>query len=787
MKIKSPLIKKIAAILQALVPVMLALLLVATSSLPTFAAKSVHKEAPPESDVIAIPTNKWAVQVQPGSDPDQLAQSMGAENLGPVGTLENTYLFHIPGSEEVSAAAEMFATDSKVVWFEQQVAYQRVKREVTDPLFPSQWHLSNTGQSGGTSGQDINVVPAWDAGYTGNGVNIAVVDDGLQHTHPDISPNYNSAFSWDFIGDDGDPTPASTDGHGTSVAGVAAASADGSSCGVGAAYNAGLAGLRLIPDDGLTVDADEADALTYDYGNNHIYNNGWGSPDSGTLAGPGALAQTAIEDGIANGRSGKGSIYVWAAGNGQLLNDNVNYDGYANSRFTIAVGAVDNKGEQASYSEPGAALLVTAPSSGSTAGIPTTDLLGADGYSTGDCTSETSGFGGTSSSAALVSGVVALMLEANPNLGWRDVQHILVETAVKNHPGDPGWAVNGGGFNINHKYGFGRIDASAAVNLAKDWTNVGDVYTVNVAKAVGLPIPDNNATGVTSSINISEEFMLEHVEVVFTATHPYRGDLEVVLTSPSGTQSVLALKRTIDANDNYDSWKFMTVLNWGEYSAGNWTLQVSDKALNDIGTFVSWELNLYGRDVYTQETLTSVPLEDGWVLESSSGSKQGGSINKYNAYLRIGDNALSRQYRSILSFDTSSIPDDAEIVSVIFQFKYAATKGKLNHGNMLVDIRKGGFSNNNSLQKVDFQAKASQGKILIFKVSEKDVDGWYSQRLLLDHLQYVNPDGVTQLRLRFNKAATLNFKADFMSIFSGNDANVDNHPRLIITYFVPSP
>ena len=547
------------------------------------------------SQVNPTVTDTWAVKVAPGADPNALAHQMGAENLGRVGALTDYYLFRIPGSDsEATAMADVFAASSDVLWFEQQVARQQSKRVITDPSYSSQWHLA-----------DANVQAAWTAGYTGNGVTIAVVDDGLQYTHPDLSAQYVPAGSWDFNGnytyptvvEDSDPLPiaAKLDYHGTAAAGVAAANDDGASCGVGVAYDAGLAGLRLISDP--TTDAQEASALNYALSTNSIYSNSWGPVDDGIrLEGPGPLTLAALENAVTTGRGGKGSIFVWAAGNGLQYLDNVNYDGYANSRFTIAVGAIGDDGIQSYYSEPGAAMLVTAPSSGNGANIAitTTDLAGTPGYTTGDCYSS---FGGTSSAAPLVSGVVALMLQANPNLGWRDVQHILVNTAVQNDALSP-WTTNGAGHLVNHKYGFGLVDAGAAVTMASTWTNVGTAYTISSgAIPVNQQIPDLESVGgldgITSNFVVNQNIKLEHVEVVFNATHPFRGDLKVVLTAPSGVQSILAENHQ-DEGDNYASWKFMTVRDWDESSVGTWTLQVLDTANLDVGTFDSWELILHG-------------------------------------------------------------------------------------------------------------------------------------------------------------------------------------------------
>lgn len=559
-------------------------------------------------------TGDWAVHLAPGADPASAAAEFGAISFEPVGNLKDVYLFRMPESAGDASKKAAPRIGPGILWHEEQVARQRYRRLPTDPLFVSQWHLNNTGQTGGTSGQDANVVAAWNLGYTGSGVTIGVVDDGLQHSHPDLTANYSAALSWDFNGNDADPTPTSTlDDHGTAVAGVAAARDDGSSCGVGVAYRAQLAGLRLIA--APNTDADEANALSHEDQNIHIYSNSWGPNDDGaTLEGPGTLTRAAIADSIANGRGGRGSLYVWAGGNGNGAYDNTNYDGYANSRYVIAVAAVDHNGIQSYYSEPGAPLLVTAPSNGELVGITTTDLLGTSGSNTsasptGDCRND---FGGTSSATPLVSGVVALMLQANPNLGWRDVRHILLGTATRNHTSDSDWAMNGGERWVNHKYGYGRVNAGSAVTAAaKRARNLGPESVVDGGtRNPGLAIPDNTAGGVSDSVALTGNMIVESVEVVFSATHTYRGDLRVTLTSPSGTQSVLADEHN-DGTNNYSSWTFTSARHWGELSAGTWTLRVEDLASIDTGTFTSWRLVLHGRQPIFSDVGTTHPLWRG--------------------------------------------------------------------------------------------------------------------------------------------------------------------------------
>ena len=544
--------------------------------------------------------NRWVVRMSPGTDAAAAAAAAGTTAARPTGIIADTFIWEFPETAAGSipeTLSEAISTRSHgLVAAYPLVARQQQPRLVpNDPLFVNQWHLRNTGQGGGTAGEDANVTGVWDT-YRGTGVTIAIVDDGLQHAHPDLVSHYIAAASYDFNDDDPDPTPVSTDGHGTAAGGVAAATGNNGLGVSGAAPGASLAGLRLIA--GPADDLMEATALTYALADVDIYSNSWGPADSGTqLSAPGPLTLAALERGVTEGRGGLGTIYVWSAGNGLDNDDNVNYDGYANSRFTIAVTAIDNQGQQSWYAEPGAAILVAASSNGGTLDITTTDLLGTAGYNTatsgagGDYTNT---FGGTSSAAPLVSGVVALLLEANPDLGWRDVQHVLVDSARRNDPTDADWVQNGAGRWVNHKYGFGAVDAAAAVALAETWTAAGpEVTAASGTQTVGLAIPDNDPTGVSTSFTMSADLATEWVEVTFSATHSYRGDLEVVLTSPAGTQSVLAEQRG-DPGDHYAGWKFTSARHWGESSAGTWTLTVRDLGAADLGTFTSWSLDVYG-------------------------------------------------------------------------------------------------------------------------------------------------------------------------------------------------
>ena len=166
--------------------------------------------------------------------------------------------------------------------------------------------------------------------------------------------------------------------------------------------------------------------------------------------------------------SGKGSIFVWATGNGGADDDNCNCDGYTSSIYTISIGAISVYGLSTYYDEKcssTSAVIFTGDTHRSHYKgnhLVTTNLHHK-------CAKY---FRGTSAAAPLAVGVFALVLEANRNLTWRDMQHIIVKTAKNTSECDPGWRRNAAGNTFNIKFGFGRIDADAMVTAALNWKNV---------------------------------------------------------------------------------------------------------------------------------------------------------------------------------------------------------------------------------------------------------------------------------------------------------------------------
>ncbi|CAG5076706.1 Oidioi.mRNA.OKI2018_I69.PAR.g8525.t1.cds [Oikopleura dioica] len=475
-----------------------------------------------------------------------------------------------------------------------------------DPLWNAEWYIQNTGQDDGTPGLDLNVTHVWQRGFTGRGVTVAILDDGVDYNHPDLFPNYSPEDSWDFSGNDPYPYPRWTsngfNSHGTRCAGEIAAVADNGICGVGIAYNSKIAAVRML-DQPYMTDAIEASSMGFRPQNIDIYSASWGPTDDGkTVDGPRELTLQAMRDGVNKGRNGKGSIYVWASGDGGPFDD-CNLDGYASSMWTISINSAVNDGETAIYDESCSSIVASTFSSGkvgarSNAGVATTDLYG-------NCTMKHSG---TSAAAPEAAGVIALALEANPDLTWRDVQHLLVYTSKKRTLSDPRhpWQVNGAGFLFNHLFGFGVIDAGSLVEEALKWKNaperksciVGemeiDKMTFTGGEPVEMSFNTDSCAGKSNEVNY-----IEHVQAFISVKTSRRGDLAINMTSPMSTTSKLLQPRPRDDDSvvGLNEWPFVSVQFWGERSRGEWKVRVALSELTlqqQQAKVLKWKLVIHG-------------------------------------------------------------------------------------------------------------------------------------------------------------------------------------------------
>ncbi|KAF3842016.1 hypothetical protein F7725_023967, partial [Dissostichus mawsoni] len=330
-----------------------------------------------------------------------------------------------------------------------------------------------------------------------------------------------------------------------------------------------------------------------------IYSASWGPTDDGkTVDGPRELTLQAMADGVNKGRGGKGSIYVWASGDGGSYDD-CNCDGYASSMWTISINSAINDGRTALYDESCSSTLASTFSNGRKrnpeAGVATTDLYG-------NCTLRHSG---TSAAAPEAAGVFALAIEANPDLTWRDMQHLSVLTSKRNQLHDEvhQWRRNGVGLEFNHLFGYGVLDAGGMVKMSKEWKTVPerfhciagsiqDVHKVQSGNKVLLTINTDACQGKDNFVRY-----LEHVQAVVTVNASRRGDLTINMTSPMGTKSLLLSRRPRDddAKVGFDKWPFMTSHTWGEDPRGTWVMEVGFQGDEpQRGALKEWTLMLHG-------------------------------------------------------------------------------------------------------------------------------------------------------------------------------------------------
>lgn len=523
-----------------------------------------------------------------------------------------------------------------------------------DPLRKYAWHLTNTGQkafsnSAGTSGVDVNVYGAFQKGYTGNGVRVVISDSGVEINHDDLYLNALDDLHKNYTSSSpyyGTPTP--TTAHGTAVAGIILATGWNNRGSIGIAPKAKFAGYQFLSSpQSASILMDQAD------GNFDIYNYSYGETYYHDTRSDEDYLDL-IKDGFLNDKK----IYVKSSGNefiqvseSTCVSHNANIPLEHESPFMMVVGAVDADGKKAFYSNAGSNLWVvgTGGDTGSSApAIMTTDLPTCfKGYSKSNSvqTNEfeyghskntqchyTSTMNGTSASAPSVSGVIALIKEANPALSARDIKHILASTSTKvdpafvndwqelhpsevyesctdlgltNHTYEQGWIENDAGYSFSNFYGFGLVNADAAVSMAEGYSSsLGTFKETNpdfddpdyYSGILNLSIPDNSSSGRSTTMNITDDLTIEAVQIEVNIDHAASGELGVELTSPKNTKSILLNINNsllLDGDEDLNT-RLLTNAFYGENAQGTWTLKVIDGKNSNTGTLNSWKINILG-------------------------------------------------------------------------------------------------------------------------------------------------------------------------------------------------
>ena len=549
----------------------------------------------------------------------------------------------------------------------------------TDPLYKYQWHLDNTGQTNfastpGVILEDMNIKDVIASGYTGSGLTISVIDEGLEIAHEDLAPNVLTGKSYNFLDGSNDPTSLNLDGdHGTSVAGIIASKGWNNIGGRGVAPNANLVGYNYLESQansnesyslGLDNNLVSADIFNMSYGR-FLYpsSNNFSFPTN--LWGPSIVLDGFI-NGVNNLRNGKGGIYIKSMGNDYSSNatngsacgeEGVDEEGamtcgieFHDFRhlhpYIIGVGALGADGIKSSYSTVGPSIWVSSPGgeygyntelgwSGEARffepAIMTTDQSSCDvGYVSQYSSNRnafnnssnphpdnpeckyTSGFNGTSSAAPNVAGGIAVLLEAYPNLTWREVKHVIANSSRKidvnrryerSNITQYEWRENAAGYNFHNWYGFGAFDLEAALEFSSNFilnslgtfSNYGWTYSPDSTKNQLIPSFSLIENSIDYQPDTSNNFV-EFIQLAIYLTKDTPRDLGFSLVSPQGTEmNIIQPFTNVSGNPNGE-WFVVGISGfYGENLKGEWKLKVIDYTNNgDEGILNDWGINIYG-------------------------------------------------------------------------------------------------------------------------------------------------------------------------------------------------
>lgn len=518
-----------------------------------------------------------------------------------------------------------------------------------DLLIGRQWYLDR-----------IGVKELWRQNITGAGVHISIVDDALDFSHPDLIPNIVAGKSRNYMEepdnpfyDRPEPFDEDEDGHGTSAAGIMAARGDNGIGIKGVAPQAGiyLSNLLLAPISQYIMDA-----LTPRTNETLVVSNSWGANLPSFLV----PARATFDEVVVENLKGKGVNYVFSAGNTRASEDMASYEERLNHRGVITVCAVGRDNRSAPYSNQGPNLWLCAPSGNRDAencrvsylrnninsdpshcGLATTDLVlggynpttlwpgpgglvlptqrrhlrsphwnfgGGDFYvldgsefvylePVGGSREYHRFFSGTSAAVPVVSGVIALLRSAYPELTWRDVKLILAESAEKIDIADASWQPAARGYHNNSRfynhsidYGFGLIDAAEANRLAKSWQ---PLPPLRVASAQRHRLrPSSSSSEILLQVDGID--FIEWTEIELESEQDDFGDMELTLVSPLGTRSLLT--RTHEClGEGFRpcpipaGFTFATAANLGQPIEGIWRLEGKG-----LSSDLFWQLRFYG-------------------------------------------------------------------------------------------------------------------------------------------------------------------------------------------------
>jgi kexin len=484
--------------------------------------------------------------------------------------------------------------------------------DLGDQFFEKQWYIKSLGNqvnpyesSITIKGNDIGLMDIYHKymGYNkGNPIVVQVVDTGVDVNHEDLKDNMDFNLSRNSMnGTMGNPIETST--HGTMCAGIIGARAFNGKGIRGIAPFIKIAGSNWIG-DGTLSELEEVWIKNDPDGKIAISSNSWAnvfkietSQDFEHFMRYGSNNLRKVDGKV------YGKLFVKSAGDGR----NINYDSglsYISSNpYVITVASITNKNKYSIKSSPGSNILVSAYGGNdynNSATIATTTVSGKTNYPTWyeDINNNyTYAMKGTSAATSIVSGSLALVLEACPTLSWRDVKYLIAKTAIKIDKENDTWRTNSTGLHHSIDYGFGLINPKEMIVQCKsdNFINLPD-YS-NQSESFGIKdivIQDNDDEGIIVDFTTTIDQTIEWIGLTIYSDHEYAGDLEIYLTSPSGITTRLMLGNNKIKHSLKDGFRYGSVAFMDENSEGIWTLKVIDKEENKKIKFEKLNFEVFG-------------------------------------------------------------------------------------------------------------------------------------------------------------------------------------------------
>uniref|UniRef100_A0A8C5CHL4 Furin (paired basic amino acid cleaving enzyme) b n=1 Tax=Gadus morhua TaxID=8049 RepID=A0A8C5CHL4_GADMO len=489
-------------------------------------------------------TNTWAVRVIGGAgEADRIARKHGFVNHGNV--FGEYYHFRHHGVEKRSLSGHRgthvrLQSEQQVVWAEQQVVKSRRKRDVfkdpTDPEFPKQWYLSNP------TNQDLNTKEAWAKGFTGRGVVVTILDDGIEKDHPDLRRNYDPEASYDVNDGDADPQPRYTQRNENRYLCLRWVMCsyyycdEMNSAALTRALTSRCKRIHVLGPYMRFMCLDGSGISLFKLIKCHIFLRGCLYPCP-------ILMKVHILSIYSQNKYSKKNIHMLPLSSAVIVH------------FVRG-------------------LISTDPSIGLNVSLRFLVKTARSGTS------------------------LTTRFACSMNLTWRDMQHLVVRTAQPGRLSAADWKANGVGRRVSHSYGYGLLDAGAMVSLAQNWTSVGLQH-----QCVHTMLTEPREVGVKLVFSRSVDACwgrpevvssLEHAQARLTLRHRQRGKLAIHLTSPLGTRSTLLSPRPNDYSpEGFEDWSFMTTHSWDEDPRGEWTLEIENVPA-DGGVLSQFSLVLWG-------------------------------------------------------------------------------------------------------------------------------------------------------------------------------------------------